>query len=349
MISKRIGINYRREVAGYFIVLFSILTFQVNSGFSADVTPADKKAYLAALKSAEEATQEKIFTKLLAVVPDWDPINHERLYGSTIRWEGEPGNSRVLVGTFLDRATYVQYYKDNLDYHEEEYTLKKSLWVTVVPELKNFFIRRNFYNRCPPSCKRVKQLLGLHPAKDYDVFLEMWVDPKDLFRPSPDPEITDHEAQIATKVSHDQWIFPYELNPFLKIDDTVLFKEAQWSASAVPYRAWFINRLQTVYVNGPVLIEDDPGTWGYPWTRLGYSYDWGNPRNRVGLSEFVLRIDPNKNGGEITIMLEKGYDCETQDWPDYFRCQPEIMYGDGMIDVIDGDAEEFDASPEDLN
>jgi hypothetical protein len=346
MISKRIGIDYRRKIAGYFIVLFSILTFQVNSGLSADVTPADKKAYLKALKSAEEVTQEKVFTKLLGVVPDWDPVNHERLYGSSIQWEGEPGSSRVLVATFFDRATYLQYYKDNLDNHEEKYILKKSLWVTVVPELKNFFIRRNFYNRCPPSCKRVKQLLGLHPAKDYDVLLEMWVDPKDLFRPSPDPEITDHEAQVATKISQDHWIFPYDSNPFLKIDDTVLLKEAQWSPTAVPYKMWFVNRAQTVYVNGSGLVEDDPNTWGYPWTQLGYTYDWGNPRNYVGLSEFVLRIDPNKNAGEVTIKLEKAYDCETRDWPAYFRCKPEVMREDG---VIGGDAEEFDVSSEDLN
>jgi hypothetical protein len=346
MIFKRIGIDFRPKMAVWFLLLFSILTFQVNRSLGADVTPGDKKAYLEALRSTEEATQEKVFTRLLAVVPDWDPLNHERLYGSSIRWEGEPGHSRVLVATFFDRGTYVKYYKTNLDNHEEEYILNKSLWVTVVPELKNFFIRRNFYNRCPPSCKRVKQLLGLHPANDYDVVLEMWVNSKDLFRPSPDPEITDHEAQVATKISQDHWIFPYDLNPFLKIDDTVLFKEAQWSPTAVPYKTWFINRAQTVYVNGPVLNEDDPNTWGYPWTQLGYSYDWGNPKDHMGLSEFILRIDPNKNGGEVTIKLERAYDCETRDWPAYFRCHLEVMHGDG---VVGGDAEEFDASTEDLN
>jgi hypothetical protein len=28
---------------------------------------------------------------------------------------------------------------------------------------------------------------------------------------------------------------------------------------------------------------------GYPWTRLGYAYDWGNPKSEVGLSEFVIK------------------------------------------------------------
>jgi hypothetical protein len=32
---------------------------------------------------------------------------------------------------------------------------------------------------------------------------------------------------------------------------------------------------------------DDPSK-GYPWTRLGYTYDWGNPESEVGLSEFVV-------------------------------------------------------------
>jgi len=29
----------------------------------------------------------------------------------------------------------------------------------------------------------------------------------------------------------------------------------------------------------------------YPWTRLGYTYDWGNPCHEVGLSEFVIKKD----------------------------------------------------------
>jgi len=26
----------------------------------------------------------------------------------------------------------------------------------------------------------------------------------------------------------------------------------------------------------------------YPWTRLGYTYDWGDSATHVGLSEFIL-------------------------------------------------------------
>lgn len=60
--------------------------------------------------------------------------------------------------------------------------------------------------------------------------------------------------------------------------------------------------------------EDDPETRGWPWIRLGYAYDWENPRNLVGLSEFVLCIDPNRNGGEAVVFLVRAIEAETADW-----------------------------------
>ncbi len=286
----------------------------------AEYTDADKQAYFDALADTEVATQDEISTRLLAVVPGHDRVNEHILSGSEITWEGEPGNSRVLVATFMSRDSYENFYKDSLEQHQQEYVLMKTLWVTVVPELKNFFIRKNWCTRCPPDAKRVKEVLGLHPAYDYDVIVEMWVNTSSLFRPSPDPEITDHEAEIAIKIAQDHWLFPVDINPFLKLDDSVLFKDAQWSTTAVPYKTWFINRAQTIYTIGD---EADPDTWGFPWTRLGYSYDWGNKYDHVGPSEFVLRIDPDKNGGEVTIKLERAIDSATPEWNTYFRCRPE--------------------------
>ena len=34
--------------------------------------------------------------------------------------------------------------------------------------------------------------------------------------------------------------------------------------------------------------ERNPNSPPAPWTRLGYTYDWGESSNHVGLSEFVL-------------------------------------------------------------
>jgi hypothetical protein len=85
---------------------------------------------------------------------------------------------------------------------------------------------------------------------------------------------------------------------------------------------------------GPVLT-----TWGAPWTRLGFTYDWGKPgKNHVGLSEFMLRIDPTDNGGPLTVTLVKAIDCSTSAWDAYFKCdarsiseeaaQEQVVFGD---------------------
>ena len=44
------------------------------------------------------------------------------------------------------------------------------------------------------------------------------------------------------------------------------------------YEEWFTDRKNTIYYG------DHP----YPWTGLGYTYDWGDPGCEVGLSEFVI-------------------------------------------------------------
>lgn len=47
---------------------------------------------------------------------------------------------------------------------------------------------------------------------------------------------------------------------------------------------------------------DDPSQ-GYPWTRLGYTYDWGNSESEFGLSEFVIATSS-------TVAIEKVYSTE---------------------------------------
>jgi hypothetical protein len=295
----------RTEIAGLFLLIWLIGVCHYAWGL--EVSPADKQAYYDALAATETATQEKISTKLLAIVPDWDPVNHERLRGGEIVWEGLPGQSRLLVGTFMSRANYQKYYAPYLN--DQEYHLTKSLWVTVVPELKNFFIGQT----CPPTKERVRQLLGLNPAYPFEVFLEMWVFPSDLFRPSPDPETNDHEGMLSRQIAPGNWTFPQNGNPFIRIDDTALFLEAAWLAPK-PFKQWFMDRAETIYHRD----GEDPSGWGDPWTRLGYSYDWGNPVNPVGMSEFILRIHPDTK--ELVIKLEKAVDADTVDWSGYFKC-----------------------------
>ena len=104
---------------------------------------------------------------------------------------------------------------------------------------------------------RVYQILGLPPDTTYEWLAEVWVDPNDLSRPCPDAEITDNTCGTS---------FP----------DTA-------SSSHIE---WFNNQYDEAFNQ----------TQQYPWTRLGYTYDWGCCVDEVGVSEFLIR-----QGSEITV------------------------------------------------
>ena len=95
---------------------------------------------------------------------------------------------------------------------------------------------------------RAEEMLGLPPDQGYTHFAELWVLPADLFRPAYDPEITDTECGLN---------YPGNIDP--------------------EYVGWFEDNI--IYSYFPPR---------YPWTRLGYTYDWGGS-DEIGMSEFVLR------------------------------------------------------------
>jgi hypothetical protein len=295
------------------LVVFSFsLTFSVGSGFGRDVTPADQKAYQEALEDTEVAEQTEISTRLLAVVSWYDTLNDEMLHGSSLKWENpaDPKNSRVLVETIVDRGDYEKYYEP---YIGKETKLTLSTWVTVVPELKNYFIGKT----CPPTRLRIIQLKGLNPARDYSILIEMWVYPKDLFRPAPDPEITDHQGELSIKIAQDDWTFPSDYNAFLALIDEALYLEKGW-VSPVTYKNWFIDAAQSYYDRS----DPDVSKWGSPWTRLGYTYDWGDPIDRLGVSEFRVVLNLTEKG--LWVKIQGAVDLEKDEERSmYFRCVPE--------------------------
>lgn len=147
----------------------------------------------------------------------------------------------------------VSYYKPYLDSAFYN-TGPYQIWITTAPELyKRMHDQQQSYS---DTNLRLKQLLGLPPASEYSYFVEFWVKPDDLFRPCPDDEITDGTCQLC-------------------------FPEGTDST----YINWINeNRISRYY---PCNLNDK-----YPWTQLGYTYDW-NPQNgtHVGLSEFVIKAN----------------------------------------------------------
>jgi hypothetical protein len=128
-------------------------------------------------------------------------------------------------------------------------TGKFPIWVTTSPELKSKFHTQTVQD----TNKRLLQMLGLPPNASYNYFVEFWVKPSDLFRPCPDSEISDCQCNTyfpkGTDSLHIKWINENRISRYY---DKVLYNQ-------------------------------------YPWTQLGYTYDW-SPENptHFGLSEFVI-------------------------------------------------------------
>jgi len=203
------------------------------------------------------------------------PINNEN---PDLIWENGVVGSRLLVVTWLGDAG--KYYKctnpdgcsGNTSCIEggECPKYRYDSWVTVVPEIKTFF------GDTVPEPLRVAQLLGLPPEvavkgdpREYKYMLEMWVSPQDLFRPCPDPEVFDTACELS---------FPTDPLYMHYPNDRIMATAGPDYGVFMVYTDWFTHQANYSYN-----LNYSP----YPWTRLGYTYDWGSS-NPVGLSEFVL-------------------------------------------------------------
>lgn len=173
--------------------------------------------------------------------------------------------TKVLAVTWKSQKSYDKYIKSaNNSPKDYDTDRPKLIWVTVAPQVQEFCKKylSNNPNATEEDLKlRLKQYLGLAPDWDYDVFVEMWVSAKDLFRPCVDPEITD--GRCETDFTEDTKPTVMGSTQNLTIKDYKMF-----------YKKLYYNSIR------PAI---------QPFTGLGYTYDWGSLNNsRVGASEFIL-------------------------------------------------------------
>lgn len=176
--------------------------------------------------------------------------------------------TRLLVVTWKSQAAYDRFIKPTTHTSASEAFV---VWVTAAPQVKEFC--QNYLKKYPHASiadlnQRLKQYLGLHPDWPYDLFVEMWVSPTDLFRPCVNPSITDRRCALTFDASNAS-------KPTVK--------------NIADYPAFYKNLYFQSFRSGP----------GVPWTGLGYTYDWGNgPDSQkadrldltkaIGASEFIL-------------------------------------------------------------
>lgn len=96
---------------------------------------------------------------------------------------------------------------------------------------------------------RLEQLIGLPPDKGYTHFTAMWASPEDIVRPA-------YVSDIALSQMVDA--FSEDVDP--------------------EFHAWFDDNIIWSYYHSQ-----------YPWTRLGYTYDWADNGAEYGLSEFLVK------------------------------------------------------------
>src|ERR1051326_5104183 len=223
---------------------FVVLFFLIFTAFGRQATSSQDsvldQAYRTAIKDAALRDPRNVSQDLTVI--DRSNMN--------LTWSGD--RSQVLVVTWKSRDSFNRYYRDKRTTDRAE---KNVTWVTAAPEVQKFCEKFFKLSHDEHALElRLKEFLGLDPSWNYDVFVEMWVRPTDLFRPCPDPEITDSKCNLDLS------------------DKPPLVRHIK------NYNSFFKNLYYERFRSQPMA----------PWTGLGYTYDWGSQGSKRGASEFIM-------------------------------------------------------------
>jgi hypothetical protein len=165
-----------------------------------------------------------------------------------VQWKTIDGQQYVLMATFMRYPSS----------YPEGQTISNTwgeAWLFIPGQMKSR-IGASF-NAKSDTIMRICELLGLPPvnANSNTHISQVWVPVSALYRPAGNPDVTTKTA-----------------GPVLI------------SSVTADYTTWFNNYIIYAYYH-PLTSGTD---FHYPWTRLGYTYDWAPGSKHVGLSEYVL-------------------------------------------------------------
>jgi hypothetical protein len=179
------------------------------------------------------------------------------------------GKTEFLMVTWVDENSANKYWQPGLQ------TTKKQTWLTAASQVQQFCHSckgldiKNIPGNIMLSL-RLQQYLGLilNQSSNKTHFVEMWVKAEDLNRPCIDPEINDFSCNVLP----------------IPIPENKLGLENIYNNS--------YNNSKKEY---------------YPWTGLGYTYDWGNPQKpHIGASEYMINAIKNEGKGvEVEVITVK--------------------------------------------
>ncbi len=168
---------------------------------------------------------------------------------SKLQWKTVNGKQYVLMATFM---RFPASYPEG----DSITTTWGDAWL-FIPQQMKMRISSSF-KAGADTLTRICQMLGLPPvnSRTNTHIAEMWVPADSLQRPAGNPDIR------ATSAS-----------------------EVLIGGATPSYMNWFNNYIIYAYYHTLTSATD----FHYPWTRLGYTYDWAPDSHEVGLSEYVLR------------------------------------------------------------
>jgi len=235
------------------ILLSSCVTQQQSAASGSATSNNPQQAYDQAVAAAKYPNAAKISRELVPLL--------KATPGLVFNEQGQ-----ILMTTF----TKAKYYKDFQQ--GRKFNLYGEIWFTAAPFVQNFC---SDYSGTD-LLLRMQQLLGLPPKSSKgakDSVASIWIKPSELFRPCADPEVIDGECVVS-------------LSGQAFVDG-----QTSWAANTEQVSASFVNvkheHLNWMVSNWNARYQPPSGKQAYPWTALGYTYDWADPTNSVGMSEFV--------------------------------------------------------------
>ncbi|CAB4865138.1 unannotated protein [freshwater metagenome] len=229
------------------------------------VQRATWRAYLTAISDAAVALPSEVESDLLLPAPS-DPRT---------RWRTIDGAEYLLV-------TSLRYAPVTTVEPGAQFTLDSSRWVAIPGQLAEECVRYSCVNLGAQRLDmQLKQLMGLPPDADYRYVSEFWVKPSDMFRPCTDPRIASQscpELTVGASGGVPATVGEVNLSDFL------------WSQANYAWRAPDQFRPKQARSCAQDFANASVGQcYGFPWTRLGYTYDWTpGAKDDVGVTEFVV-------------------------------------------------------------
>ncbi|HAN70112.1 MAG TPA: hypothetical protein DCQ36_00775 [Actinobacteria bacterium] len=242
------------------VPVLAVLIVAIASPAGAEPTIPDRswQAYAAAISDAAISRPGEVVADLVIADPS-DPRTE---------WTTMDGEQYMLVSN-------LRFQPLSSVPAGEPFTVSSFVFVTVPGEVRQECERDGCARMTVAQLDlRLKQLIGLPPDADYGFLTRMWVRPADLFRPCTqvDPMNPSCPQRVAntTQAGVDRSGF--------------LLGQAMYS--------WRLPRRgSAVQVSCAQDFRNETGgnCFGFPWTRLGYTYDWApQARDDRGVTEFVI-------------------------------------------------------------